>query len=176
MEYYCSKVSPVPSKLFKSYLWIQIISIANAKFLIATSWTGLLILFQDKAVAFKIFELGLKVRLAIKCMQTNFVLIWRWWITNWKCGSVKCWSACRLLYCFSHKLWISVLPFQKYMNETDYVLAYVDYLSHLNGKFSTPIKFLTPKIWFLILSFSCYTFPCELVTRNLCEIKIATST
>ena len=139
MEYYCSKVSPV-CKLFKSYLW----NYFNSKHKVANcylSWTGLSILFQDKAVAFKIFELGLKVRLAIKCMKTNFVLIWHWWITNWKCGSVKCWSACRLLYCFSHKLWISVLPFQKYMNETDYVLAYVDYLSHLNGKFSTPINF-----------------------------------
>ena len=174
MEYYCSKVSPV-CKLFKSYLW----NYFNSKHKVANcylSWTGLSILFQDKAVAFKIFELGLKVRLAIKCMQTNFVLIWHWLITNWKCGSVKCWSACRLLYCFSHKLWISVLPFQKYMNETDYVLAYVDYLSHLNGKLSTPMNFLTPKIWFLIISFSHYTFPCELVTRNLCEIKIATST
>lgn len=28
----------------------------------------------------------------------------------------------------------SLLCQQKHMNETDYVLAYVDYLSHLNGK------------------------------------------
>ena len=34
----------------------------------------------------------------------------------------------------------------------------------------------TPKIWLLILPLSCYTYPCELVMRILCKIKITTST
>ena len=34
----------------------------------------------------------------------------------------------------------------------------------------------TPKIWLLILSSSCYTFPCELVTRIWCSIKIISCT
>ena len=31
---------------------------------------------------------------------------------------------------------------------------------------------LTPKIWLLILPSSCYKFPCKLVTRIWCLIKI----
>ena len=31
---------------------------------------------------------------------------------------------------------------------------------------------LTPKTWLLILSFSCYTFPCKLVRRVWCSIRI----
>ena len=34
---------------------------------------------------------------------------------------------------------------------------------------------LTPKIWLLILPSSCYTFPCNLVTRIWCYIMKATS-
>ena len=35
---------------------------------------------------------------------------------------------------------------------------------------------LTPKIWLLILPYSCYTFPCKLVMRTWCWFKIAAST
>ena len=38
------------------------------------------------------------------------------------------------------------------------------------------IEPLTPKIWLLILPFSCCTFPCKLVMRTWCWIKIAAST
>ena len=38
------------------------------------------------------------------------------------------------------------------------------------------IKPLTPKIWLLILPSSCCTFPCKLVMRTWCWIKIAAST
>ena len=34
---------------------------------------------------------------------------------------------------------------------------------------------LTPKIWLIILPFSCHTFPCELATRIWCQIKITIS-
>lgn len=69
MEYYCSKVSTrIHFNELSTFLFIYVNSIKqqfklidNKKVLIKIN----VILFQDKAVAFKIFELGLKVFLKI---------------------------------------------------------------------------------------------------------------
>ena len=41
---------------------------------------------------------------------------------------------------------------------------------------SKSINLLTPKIWLLILPSSCYTFPCKLITRIWCSIKVISCT
>ena len=81
--------------------------------------------------------------------------------------------------------WPHVITYTNYqilLNTINYLDLYNKYfklnscLYLMKGWFVSWDNHLTPKIWLLILPSSCYKFPCKLVTRIWCEIKITTST
>ena len=85
---------------------------------------------------------------------------------NYNKTSIKC-----LLQ--THSVFISCsLPTTKFVMHITPLLHCFSKKSWLPHQFNP----LTPRIWLLILLSSCYTFPCKLVARIWCYIKIKTFT
>ena len=83
-------------------------------------------------------------------------------------GSLSIFHQCRFVGSISGRWLIATTIFHQFVSQI--------HRQHVAERDSSIINPKTPKILMLILFFSCYTFPCKLVIRICCQIKITTST